>query len=122
MSQKALVEVILVLLTVRARMVFKVLEKTQHISSYWFVVQQKTSTFRRHEFDLFYSKFSPESNKLSVTLENRQQVAKKWLKLKHFRKPHKYGIRCLRVNSAVKNPRVVSKQGPLIISGKYLTF
>ena len=96
MSKKAFLEVTLVLLTLGARTVFKIFGKTQRISLYWFASQQQTSTSRRQKSDLFYRKLYPEFNELSLVFKKRQQVSEKWLKLKHSRKPHRCGIRCLR--------------------------
>ena len=45
---------------------FKIFEKTQGISLYWFAAQQQTSTYRRQKFDLFYQEFSAEFNKFSL--------------------------------------------------------
>ena len=53
-------------LTLRVRTVFKIFEKTQPISLYWFAAQQQTSTSRRQKFDLFYSKLVSEFNELSL--------------------------------------------------------
>ena len=34
---------------------------------YWFVAQQQSSAFRRQKDDLFYLKFSAESNEFSLS-------------------------------------------------------
>ena len=47
---------------------------------------QQTSTSRRQKFDLFYPKFSPEFNELSLTFQKRQEVAKKMAKTKTVQK------------------------------------
>ena len=41
---------------------FKIFEKMQAISLYWFAVQQQTSTLRRQKIGLFYAKFNAEFN------------------------------------------------------------
>ena len=46
---------------------FKIFEKLQPISLYWFAAQQQTSTSRQQKFDLFYPTFNPEFNELSLT-------------------------------------------------------
>ena len=40
--------------------------KKEVISMYWFVAQQQSSAFRRQKDDLFYLKFSAESNGFSL--------------------------------------------------------
>ena len=81
----------------------------------WFPSQLQNNTSRRLKFDLCYSKFSLKFNELSLTFQKQQEVAKKWLKLKQPRKLYICGIRRLRTNSHVKNPRVVSKEGRFVI-------
>ena len=71
----------------------------QPIFLHWFATQQQTSTSKQRKFDLFYPKFSPDLNEVSQAFQNRQEVAKKWLKLKLSRKPHICGIRRLRVKT-----------------------
>ena len=58
---------------------------------YWFAAQQQTSTSRRQKFDLFDPKFSSEFNKLILTFQEQQEIAKKWLKQKQSRK-HVFGV------------------------------
>ena len=41
---------------------FKIFEKMQAISLYWFAAQQQTSTLRRQKIGLFYAKFNAEFN------------------------------------------------------------
>ena len=53
------------ILTLKTALFFKIFERTQAISLYWFAVQQ-TSTFRRQTFGLFFLKFSAEFNELSL--------------------------------------------------------
>ena len=103
-------------------MCFKIFEKIQPISRYWFAAQQQTSTCRRQKFALFYPEFTPEFNELSLMFWTRQEVAKKWVKLKQSRKPYICDIRRLRINSLVNNSRVVSKEGPFVIFLFFLTF
>ena len=43
---------------------------------------EQISIFRRQKFRLFHLKFSAEFHKLSPKFQKRQEVAKKWLKLK----------------------------------------
>ena len=59
-------------------------------------------TSRRQKFDFFYQKFSSQFNELSLKFQKQQKVAKKWLKLKHSRKPHLCGIRGVRVKRMEK--------------------
>ena len=47
-------------------MCFKIFEKMQAISLYWFATQQQTSTFRQQKCGLFYLKFNAEFNELSL--------------------------------------------------------
>ena len=42
-----------------------------------------------------------------IKFYNQQEVAEKWRKLKHSRKPYICSIRTLSVNREVKNPRAV---------------
>ena len=51
-----------------------------------------------------------------------QDLAKKLLTLKQSRKPHIYFIRCLMVNSQVKNLRLVSEEDPFAIFWFFITF
>ena len=45
---------------------FKIFEKLQSISLYWFDAQLQASTSRHQKLNLFYPKFSPEFNELSL--------------------------------------------------------
>ena len=76
---------------------FKIFEKMQAISLYWFATQQQTSTFRWEKscFTLFYLKLSAELNELNFNLQKQQEVAKKWLKLKESGKTIDYVFRSL---------------------------
>ena len=65
---KAFLEVILISLTLRARTVFKIFEKSQPISLFWFAAQQQTTASRRQKFDLFYPEFSSEFKELTLTI------------------------------------------------------
>ena len=103
-------------------MLFKTFEKTQLISLYWFAAQQQTNPSRGHKIDWFYPKCSPEFHQFNLTFWKQQEVPKKGLKLKQFRKSKLCDIRCLRVNSQVKNPQVVSKEGSFIIHWLFITF
>ena len=52
-----------------ARTDFKVCEKIQTISQYWFAVLEQTVTIRRQNFDVFYLKFSP--NLINLVLSSK---------------------------------------------------
>ena len=96
-------------------MFFKTFSKTQPVSLYWFTWQKQTITFKREKFDSFCRKFSSILSELSFNFQNKLEVPKKWLKLKHDTKPHISGTLGLRANGHVKNPQAVTKDGPLII-------
>ena len=47
-------------------MFYKIFEKTQAISLYWFTAQQQASTSRRQKFGFFHLKFSVKFNEFSL--------------------------------------------------------
>ena len=87
----------------------------QSISFYRFTTQQESEALRLQKFDFFYPKFLSKFNELSLTIQKWQKVAKKCLKFKKSTKPRICRIRCLRVNSQVKNLWRVPKESPFVI-------
>ena len=82
LKRKASLKVILVSLTLTARTVFKIFEKTQAITLDGFAAQQQTSTFRREKCGWLFAKFSAKFNELSFNLKKGKEADRKWLKLK----------------------------------------
>ena len=82
---------------------------------YWFAMEEQTSAFKLHKFDLLYAKDSSKFYELSFKSQRKQEIPNKLLKLKKFRKSQICDIRSLRVNSKVKNPWGDSKEGSLVI-------
>ena len=52
----------IIILTFRARTVYKMFEKKQAILLYWFAEHKQTDTFWWQKLDYFYQKFSTEFN------------------------------------------------------------